>query len=102
MGGLTTTGHRADYERGTISRVATDEDVLGILRMFRLQESHSQQTELGLDNLGLALLDHDGATAFWVWLPVNLLNLYASQFAVLAQKLQGVDIPATGATLLVT
>ena len=35
--------------------IATDEDILRILRMFRLQEAHGQQTKLGLDDEGPAL-----------------------------------------------
>ena len=77
-------GHSANYERGAIGRVATYEDILWIFRMFGLEESHSQQNKFSLDNLGFALLNHDGATTLWIWLPVNLLNLYTSQLAILA------------------
>ena len=70
--------------------------------MFRLQESHSQQNQLGLYDFGLALLNHNGATTFWVWLPVYLLNFYACQLAILAQELKGIDVPTACATFLVT
>ena len=70
--------------------------------MLWLQESHSQQNQLGLDDFGLTLLYHDGATTLWVWLPVDFLNLHASQFAILTQELQGIDVPSAYATFFMT
>ena len=70
--------------------------------MFGLQESHGEEHELGLDDLWLAFLDHDGATTLWIGLPVNLLHLDASEFAVFAYELEGVDIPTTRASFLMT
>ena len=101
VGYVFTTGHSANYERGTIGRVAADEYVLGVFRMLWLQKSHRQQHEFGLDDFGLAPLYHDGPTALWIGFPVNLLHLHTCQLTILAQELQGVDVPATGATLLV-
>ena len=95
------TGHRTDNEAGTARGIATHKDILRILRMLRLQESHSQQDKFGLDNLGLPLLDHQWTPAFWVGLPVDFLHFHAGQFAVLAEELEGVDVPTTGAALLV-
>ena len=69
--------------------------------MFRLQESHSQQTELRLDDFGLALLHHQRTTAVGIGFPVYFLYLHASQLTVLAQKLKGIDVPAAGTALLV-
>ena len=46
----------ADHEAGAIGGVAADEDVVGGLRMLGLEEAHSQQNQLGLEDFGLALL----------------------------------------------
>ena len=70
--------------------------------MLRLEEAHGQKHEFGLDNLGLAFLDHNRTTTVGVGPPVDFLNFYTCQFAVLAEKLQRVDIPAAGAALFVT
>ena len=76
--------------------------------MLRLEKAHGQQTELGLDDVGLAFLYHQRAgnpspvSRGGCWLPVDILHTYAGQLAVLAQKLERVDIPAAGAALLVT
>jgi hypothetical protein len=69
--------------------------------MLWLEEAHSQQNQLGLNDFGLALLYHDGASTLWVGLPFNLLNFYASEMAILSQELQGIDVPAACATFFV-
>jgi len=65
--------------------------------MLWLQEAHGEEYQFGLDDLRLTLLNHNGASTFWVWLPVYLLNFYSCKFAVLTQELEGVDVPTTRA-----
>ena len=70
--------------------------------MLWLQESHGQQYQFSFYNLGLALLNHDGATAFGIWFPIYLLYFYAGKLTVLTQELKGVNVPTAGAALLMT
>jgi hypothetical protein len=97
---LTAAGHSAYHEGGTVGTVATDEDVGRIFRMLRLEKTHSQQNQLGLDDFGFALFYHNGTTTFGVGLPVDFLNFHASELAVFAEELKGVDVPAAGAAFL--
>ena len=69
-----TAGYGADDERSTIGSVATDENVSGIGRVLGLEEAHSKENELSLDDLRLAGLDHQRPTAFGVRLPVDRLD----------------------------
>ena len=84
LGGLTTAGHRPDNEGGTVGGIAADKDILGVLWVFWLQESHSEEYELCLDNLRLAFLYHDGTTTLGIGLPVDLLYLHTCELTVLA------------------
>ena len=70
--------------------------------MFGLEESHGQEHELGLDNLWLSLLYHNGTSAFGIGFPIDLLNLDTCKFTVLTQELKGIDVPTTGTTFLMT
>ena len=45
---------------------------------------HSQQDQFGLDNLGLALLNHEGTTTGGVRFPVDFLNADTRQVTILA------------------
>ena len=83
-GCLNAAGHGAHNERGAVLGIAADEDVRRILRVLGLQEAHGQETELGLDDEGLALGNHDRTTAGGVGLPVDFLDADAGQAAVLA------------------
>ena len=98
---LYTACHSPYYERGTTLGIAADKDIVRVFGVLRLQKSHGQQTKFGLDDLGLALLYHDGTAAIRIWLPVDFLNLNTSQTAVLAQELKRVDVPTAGASLFV-
>ena len=102
LSGLLATGHGADDERGAVGGVAADENVLRVLRMLGLEESHGEEHELGLDDFGLSGLDHDGTTAGGIGLPINGLDADAGEFAVLAEELESVDVPAAGAAFFVT
>ena len=101
LGGLLTAGHSSDYQTGAIGRVAAYEHVLGIFGVFGLQEAHGQQTELGLDDFRLTLLDHDGTTAVGIGFPIDFLYFHTSELPVLTQELQGVDVPSSRASLFV-
>ena len=50
-------------ERGTVERVTADEDVFRILRMFGLEESHSEKTKFGFDDFRFSFFDHYGTTS---------------------------------------
>ena len=83
LGSLTAAGHRADDKACTVGGIATNEDILRILRMLRFEEAHSQQHEFGFDDFRLTLLNHDGTTTLRIRFPVNLLHTDTSQFTVL-------------------
>ena len=68
--------------------------------MFRLQESHSEKDKFGFNDLGLALLYHDGATTIGIGLPVDFLYFHTRQSSILTNKLEGIDVPTTRTTLL--
>ena len=77
--------------------------------MLRLQEAHGEEAELGLDDEGFALRDHDGTrgwgtcrrtSGYGGGLPVDFLDFYASQLAILAKELKGVDVPSAGTAFL--
>lgn len=101
LGRLLAGGHSADDEAGAVSRVAADEDVGGVLWVLWLQEAHSQQAEFSLDDFGFPFLDHDGTSAVGVGFPIDFLHLDACQLALLAQKFEGVDVPAACAAFFV-
>ena len=67
--------------------------------MLGLQESHREKDEFGLDDFRLSLLHHQGTSAIGIGLPIDFLHPYACELPVLAEKLQGVDIPTTRASL---
>jgi len=48
IGSTQTVGQGLHHERGTVQGIATDDDVLWILRMDGLEEPHDQQHQLGL------------------------------------------------------
>ena len=101
LGSLLAAGHSADDEGGAVEGVAADEDVRGVGGVVGLEEAHGEEAELGLDDFGLALLNHDGTSAGGVGFPVDFLDADAGEVAVGAEELEGVDVPAAGAAFFV-
>ena len=100
VGGLKARGDSADDQTGSVGGIATDKDILGILGMLGFQEPHSQQDQLGLDNLELTGFHHQRTTTFGIGFPVDRLNADARNLSVLTEELERVDVPATGTTFL--
>ena len=98
---VTSARHGPHHERCTVRGIATDKDILCELWLLWLQESHCEEAYLTFDDLWLASLDHNGAAAFWVRLPVDRLHADTCQLAILTEKLQRVDVPASCTTFLV-
>ena len=93
--------HCPYHERGSVLGIAADEDVLGIVRMLRFEESHCKETCLALYHLRVASLNHDGTASLGIRLPVDGLHANATQLTVLAYKLQRIDVPAARTSLFV-
>ena len=72
----------------------------GILRILGLQKSHGEQAELGLNDFGLAFLDHNRTATSGIGFPVYFLHLDTCESAVLAKKFKRIDVPSTRAALL--
>ena len=99
---LSATGQSTNYKGGTIGGITADEDVLRVLRVFGLEEAHSQENKFGLDDFRFALLNHDGTTTVGIGFPVNLLNLYTCEVTIFADEFEGIDIPTTCAAFFMT
>ena len=93
-------GDGSHYETGTVSGITTNEHVVRILLVVRLEESHCEEYYLGFDNLYVASLNHYRTASLWIRFPVYRLYLYTRKLAIFAKELKCVDVPATLTTLL--
>lgn len=74
LGSLLSRGNGADDEAGTVSGVATEENIVRVIGMLGFEEPHGEENEVSLDDFGFASFDHDGATTGGVGFPVYGLD----------------------------
>ena len=79
-----TGGDGTDNEGGTAGCITADEDVSGVLGMLGLEEAHSEEHELCLDDFRFTGFDHDGATTVGIGFPVDGLYADTRDVTVLA------------------